>query len=101
METTVHVHVHERSRPRQRPRQRSPIAALLELFFVTVDVAVVVDVHVNVAVDGFSLGCGFATLGPWWLKSVHHQGHPQSNNPSHRLTDQRQLFHQVRKLFRK
>jgi hypothetical protein len=25
------------------------------LFFVTVDVAVVVDVHVNVAVDGFSL----------------------------------------------
>src|SRR2546428_6511828 len=56
-----------RSRPRQRPRQRSPITALLELFFVTVDVAVVVDVHVNVAVDGFSFGCGFATLGPWWL----------------------------------
>jgi hypothetical protein len=37
----------------------------LELFFVTVDVAVVVDV--NVVVDGFSFRCGRATLGLWWL----------------------------------
>ncbi|HEY3131354.1 MAG TPA: hypothetical protein VGL91_18005 [Acidobacteriota bacterium] len=35
----------------------------MKLFVVTVDVAVVVDVHVNVAVDGFAFGCGFATLG--------------------------------------
>jgi hypothetical protein len=52
-----------RSRPRQRPRQRLLLAALSELSFVTVDVAVVV----NVSVDGFSFGCGRAALGPLWF----------------------------------